>query len=321
MKRRTWMLAALVVLALALAYLGAGYMIYSKLAPVTYGGGEDADNTPARFHMDLDEWPDFDAAPYFMPDYEGVRFPSRQSDIDLAGWYVPGNADAPAIVVTHGVNGCKCQPNVLLVAGMLHRHGFNVLLFDLRDHGESELEDGRAALGNDEYLDVLGAWDWLQASKGFAPERIGVYGQSLGAATTLIAFSEEPQAAALFVDSPYAHLDVLINEELTRNDYPTFLAPAALLAARLVSGDDLLAHGPEEAILRAGGRPIYIVHGTGDTRVNVHHTRDLVSLAETVGADVSVWLPEGVDHVDAEEALPDEYESRLVAFFERALGD
>ena len=41
--------------------------------------------------------------------------------------------------------------------------GFGVLLMDLRDHGDSEGDDARFAGGSEEYLDVLGGWDWVRA--------------------------------------------------------------------------------------------------------------------------------------------------------------
>ena len=78
---------------------------------------------------------------------------------------------------------------------------------------------------------------------------------------------------------------------------------------------------PKDAINNDAGRPIYIVHGTGDTRIDVHHTRQLAELAAQVGANVTVWIPEGVGHVEAEFASPDEYEQRLVTFFRESLND
>jgi len=190
----------------------------------------------------------------------------------------------------------------------------------MREHGESDIEDGRAAIGNEEYQDLLGAWDWLINEKQFDPKRIGVYGESLGAGTTLIAFGQEPRLAAAFVDSPYSDLPQIITEELARNGYPTLLMPAAIIAARIASGDNLVAFSPKDAINNAAGRPIFIVHGTNDERINVHHTQQLAALAKQTNANVTVWMPEGVGHVMAEFALPDEYEQRLVTFFRGALG-
>ena len=91
--------------------------------------------------------------------------------------------------------------------------------------------------------------------------------------------------------------------------------------ARIVAGDNLTAFSPKDAINNAAGRPIYIVHGTGDTRIDVHHTRQLAELAVQTGANVTVWIPEDVGHVEAEFALPDEYERRLVTFFLESLTD
>ncbi len=319
MKRRVGIALAVIVVLLLTAYLGVSYVVYDRLSRITPGGGVNASNVPSAFTMTYPEWASFDVRPYFMPEYENVRIPSRQQGITLAGWYVPGKPGAPVIVVTHGINGCKCDPNVLTVAGMLHHNGFSVLLYDLRNHGQSDVDNGRTAVGNKEYQDTLGAWDWLIAVKGFSPAQIGLYAESLGAATTLIAFSQEPRVAATWVDSPFADLKLVMDEELARNHYPTILADGSIFIAKVVGGDDLLAYNPSDAILNDAGRPLFIVHGTADKRIDVHHTQMLANLAAESGANVTVWMPAGVPHVAAEFDLPAEYERRMVEFFTAAL--
>jgi len=310
--------AGLAVL-LAAAYLGVGYFLYGKLSTVTQNP-QNAVNTPAHFTVTEPGFANFDAAPYQLPNYEAVRFPSRTPGLMLAGWYVPCDAAAPVVLITHGLGSCKCEGANLVLAALLHRHGFNVLLYDLRNHGESDHDNGRTGIGNKEYLDTLGAWDWLNTVKGFAPGRIGVYGASLGAGTTLIAFGQEPRMAALFVDSPYADLQQVIDERVGNMGIPTFLVPGGLLMARLVDGVDLLGHSPKEAIVHDAGRPIFIVHGTADLSINIHHSYDLAALAAQTGANVSTWYPAGRGHVpDALLGQTAEYEQRLVAFFSTAL--
>ncbi|HSG26763.1 MAG TPA: alpha/beta fold hydrolase [Anaerolineales bacterium] len=320
MKKNLVRIAAGVATLLVVAYFIIGYVVYDKLSKVEPGGGENAGNTPASFQNTIDEWPDFDVSLYLMGGFEAVRIPSRQEGLELAGWYIPGDPDAPVVILTHGFGSCKCSPRILTAAGMLNQNGFAVFMYDMREHGESDIEDGRAAVGTEEYLDLLGAWDWLIHGKGYTPDRIGVYGQSLGAGTTLIAFGQEPQMAAAFVDSPFSDLRVIIMEELVRNDYPTFLVPGALFMAQVVAGDNLTSFGPQEALTNDAGRPIFIVHGTGDTRIDIHHTRDLAALGEEAGANLTVWIPDGVGHVEAEFAYPEEYEQSLVDFFSTALG-
>jgi len=219
--------------------------------------------------------------------YLSVEFPSRQSDITSRGWYIETDRKAPSVVLTHGIRSAKNDAIILIAAGMLAHNGFNVLLYDIRNHGESDKDNGRVAAGNKEYKDVLGAWDYLVKVKGFSPDRVGLYAISLGAGTSLMAFGQEPQVAALYVDSPFLNLPEIIKAELARNNYPTLLWTPATLMARL-SGENLLAQDPANAINNDNGRPIYVVHGTADTRVSVNQTYELESLAKTGGANVIV---------------------------------
>jgi dipeptidyl aminopeptidase/acylaminoacyl peptidase len=246
--------------------------------------------------------------------------PSRDAGITIAGWWLPAaTADAPAVIVVHGFTACRRDHAVLLPAGMLYRNGFSVLLIDLRDHGASTIEDGRFAGGTDEYRDVLGAWDWLRTERGLPAGKIGLVGISLGAATVLLATGQEPGVAAVWEDSSYADLDSAILAELERSNYPTFLAAGGVLAARLLSGDDLVSYSPLDAVHRFAGRPLFITHGEADTRLSVAYARELESAILIDGGDVEAWLIPGAEHTEAMITHVDEYERRLVAFFDRSL--
>lgn len=308
----------IVILAVA-AYAAMGTVIYNQLTDVEGSCDEHLDNTPDRFDLHPD-WPDLDLSPYFMPDYEVVRFPSREPGIDIAGWWIASDRDAPAVILVDGLGGCKHSIAVLVPAGMLWRNGFNVLLLDLRDTGDSTTEDGRSAIGNEEYLDVLGAWDWLVEVQGFAHERIGLFANSLGGATGLYAFSEEPRVAALFLQSTFGNLQQIIAAELTRNDYPAFLAQSAIAMGRVVGGDNLVAHDPISAIQQAGARPVYIVHSQADTRIVVEQSQQLAAAAESAGVNLTTWFPAQSEHVQTPAVYPEEFEHRLVGFFQGTVG-
>jgi fermentation-respiration switch protein FrsA (DUF1100 family) len=256
-----------------------------------------------------------------MPKYEEVRIASRDPRIALSGWYVPGalGRSGPAVVVVHGLSSCKRQGGVLLPAGMLHRHGFSVLLVDLRDHGESAFEDGRYAGGTEEYLDVLGAWDWLQL-RGHPAQRIGLLGRSMGAASVLIAAGEEPRVAATWEDSGYAAVDEAIHDELVRQRYPTWLAPAGILAARVIAGDDIASRSPLGAVTKLHGRPLFITHGDRDESFSVRFAYELADAVRRSGGRVELWIVRGAGHVQAAQLVPQEYERRLADFFARTLG-
>lgn len=327
--RRIVVAAAATVLTIsALGYGAASAVVYEKLSKVS-GDCPPAweANDPTGFELIAFEGglveghADFDTTPYLMPAPETVTIPSRDAGIDVSGWYVPADApDAPTVIVVHGLTACKHDHAVLLPAGMLHRNGFSVLLIDLRDHGDSTVEDRRYAGGTEEYRDVLGAWDWLQSEKGVPAHRIGLAGVSLGAATVLIATGHEPRVAATWEDSSYAALPSMIRDELAREGYPTFLESGAGLVAQVMSGDDITSYSPLDGIRQLAGRPIFITHGDRDERISIRYGHDLVTAAEAAGSTPGTWFVAGSGHTQAMVDQPAEYERHLVEFFAGTIG-
>lgn len=309
----------MIVLLAGVGYIGIGLSLHGLLTDVS-NGCRNRSNRPDVFSDVTDYFDPVnpDLTQYFMEEYETVTFESREAGLNLSGWYVPGDAGGAAVISVHGIGSCKYSVVNLTQAGMLNKAGFSVLVMDVRDAGDSDFEDGRSAIGNEEYLDVLGGFDWLQETKGHETAQIGVLGNSLGAATALIAFSQEPELAAAFVDSPFDNLPQIIREELAREGYPQFLYASGLIAARL-RGDDIAFNNPYNAIDNANGRPIFITHGTADTRIGVHHTEQLQQRGIDQGADVTVWIAEGYEHVKMAGQTAEEYEGRLVSFFDKAL--
>jgi uncharacterized protein len=311
-------LAIVLAAILVLGYGAASAVVWDKLTKVDGGCHRAwATNDPTRFTVDE---PVVDTTPYLMPVPEAVSIPSRDPGIQVSGWWVPADdPSAPAVVVVHGHTACKRDPDVLLPAGMLHRAGISVLLIDLRDHGDSTREDGRYAGGTEEYRDVLGAWDWLQSVKDVPADRVGLLGISLGAATVLIAAGDEPGVAATWEDSSYADISVAIRAELRRNKYPEFLEVGGVLMARVISGDDLESRSPLMAVQNMTGRKLFITHGTADDRLSVAYAHELIAAAAAAGVDLDSWIVPGATHTRAMRTDHEEYERRLVGFFERAL--
>jgi len=332
---RRWVvgLLAVLVILVVLAYLGASAYVYDQLSAVPPRCNDDAArlaNNPTSFHVKVGETDvEVDTAPYFMPEPGTVSFPSRgEPDITIAAWWVPseassasenGVATAPAVIFVHGHQSCRHEPEVLLAGGMLHRAGFSVFFIDLRDQGDSTIEDGRYAGGADEYRDVLGAYDWLRA-KGIPAERIGVAGQSLGAATAMIAAGEEPGIAAVWEDSGFGDIRQALRDELEFRGFPAILEPGGILMGRIIAGDDLAAHSPIDEVRKLDGRPIFITHGSADQHLFVHFATDLADAVENDGGRVEPWIIEGAGHTRGITLQTAEYDRLSVEFFTRALG-
>jgi len=329
--RRRWVAAGLAVVAmLALLLYGVtSFVVYDTVG--TAPGAcdpHDVANTPDKYAVR----PGYDQAiadANLMPVPEDVTFASRDPGMPgarLAGWWIPaGSADAPAVILVHGIKSCRREANVLVPAGMLHRAGFSVFLMDLRDHGDSKGDDGRFSAGTEEHLDVLGAWDWLVA-KGLPTGRIGIVGMSFGSMNAIIAGGQEPRVRAVWADSATTRMDIAMgNYVVDQLHDPTglsrILVPGALVWARVVAGDDLTKFNPIEEVDTYGGRSIAFVHGALDPILPASMSIELHDRAVKAGATTpDAWIVPHAAHTEAVFKDPAGYERRLVAFFTAALG-
>src|SRR5262249_21749512 len=151
------------------------------------------------------------------------------------------------------------------------------------------------------------------------PEKIGLFGTSLGAATVLIAMGEEPKVAAVWEDSSYADIYVAINAELVRNGYPTMLTDGGILMGKLISNYDITSKNPLMAMKKLNNRPLFITHGSADTRLSVQYAYDLVAAAKAQGETINPWIVDGSAHVMAMFDHTADYEQKLVTFFKTNL--
>ena len=140
---------------------------------------------------------------------------------------------------------------------MLANAGFNVIVFDLRDHGESSIDDNRVSGGQDEWVDVIAVFDWLIENQGAEADKIGIYGNSMGAGTAAIAFTLDDRIQSVWLESGYSDMGDIVVEELEFQGYPTFLGGAGIFAGKIIAGQNLIEHYPLEAATEIGDRHIY----------------------------------------------------------------
>ena len=130
----------------------------------------------------------------------------------------------------------------------------------------------------------------------------------------------EPAIAATWADSGFADLNVMVDDNLANNGLPAWLDGGVMLWARFISGDDLTSRRPLDAVAKLGTRPLAIVQGLADDRLNVHHAKDLAAMHATSVPGFEPWLVPRAVHLQAAFAEPAEYERRLVEFFGANLG-
>jgi pimeloyl-ACP methyl ester carboxylesterase len=242
---------------------------------------------------------------------EDVTFRTNDG-LTLRGWYFPSAGDRAAVLV-HGrhsnrLEGGKAEP----IANFLIVHGYSVLLFDMRGHGNSEGD--RFSMGYLERRDVATAIEFLQR-RGFAETRIALIGISMGAGTALQELLIHPNVGAVIADSAYTELPALVSEDLELiASVPSWFTPGVLLWSKLAFGLDADQVRPIDIVRAHPERPILLIHCDKDELIPLHHARELFAASKNPGTEL--WIATGCQHAWAFNIHPVEWQARVEAFLD-----
>ena len=227
--------------------------------------------------------------------YEDVQFPA-QDGVRIAGWFVPAPADSTrkgaTIVIVHGWLWNRLgmladdflsdllgsgPVDLLRLAYALHRHGYHVLMYDVRNHGESASAPP-VSFGQEEAKDLLGALGYLNGRSDIDPARIGVIGFSMGANGLLYALPQTTQIKAGIAVQPVsaAPFSQRIAHDLL-GPLSKLVLPVVELMYQGAGGLYWRAYQPSFAAAGAGETPLLFVQGNGDRWGDVE---DVARMAE-----------------------------------------
>ncbi len=137
----------------------------------------------------------------FMPSavglqYEDIYFKTRDK-LQLNGWFIPAEDAKATLLFIHG-NAGNIGDRIDKFK-YFHEMGMNVFIFDYRGYGKSLGRPTETGL----YTDAEAAYDYLTVTKGIVPDKIVVYGASLGGAVAIDLVSKQ-KVAGLIVDSSFS---------------------------------------------------------------------------------------------------------------------
>jgi pimeloyl-ACP methyl ester carboxylesterase len=213
---------------------------------------------------------------------ENVEFVSSDG-IALRGWWSRGDPAKPAIIFAHGLNRSRVE--LLERAAESNRKGYGVLLFDLRNHGES----GQAytTLGILESRDVCAASAFLRKT---APQRAQVlWGVSMGASSALLAAKQCPGFTAAISDSSFLSFRETVAHHLglyfRLPAFPIANTIVGLTAVRVgINPDD----GDVEAAVKQTRMPILFIAGGDDRRMPPAVAERLLKASSATGSRLLV---------------------------------
>jgi uncharacterized protein len=263
--------------------------------------------TSARFHFR--DRNDGKTPQSFGLDYQAIEFHSSDG-ILLKGWYVPAGPNAHGtIVYCHGRNRSRVEMLPMEVFG--HSLGYNGLLFDFRDSGESGGKIG--TLGYKERLDVIAAVHYALGPKE-AARPIVLWGVSMGASAALMAASETSDVAAVISDSSFLSFrHVIVHHAHLFFHLPSFpIVDEAIYLSAWRGGFWPSDFDLRKAVERINPRPILFIAVQGDRRITPAVARELYSYSNSPEKELIV-LP-GHRHGEGFTSGHEQYERAVKKF-------
>ena len=209
-------------------------------------------------------------------------------------WIPATKSNAPALLYFHGNSSNNGDLNEL--AAIFYRLEVSVLLIDYRGYGKSSPifpSESRA------YEDAVAAWQYLTQVQQIEPERIFVYGHSLGGAIAIELATRHPEMAGLITEGTFTSI---------------------IDMAKLMPGIKLFPLGwlvtqrfDSIAKIKSLRVPVLIIHGTADEVIPLSMSHELYQTAPELK---QLEIIEGAGHNDLPELNVDEYLQTLDRFIQ-----
>jgi dienelactone hydrolase len=240
--------------------------------------------------------------------FEDVQF--RTTDgLLLQGWYIPSKNGA-AVIAFPGRSGPQKQ------ARMLARHGYGVLLFDRRGEGESDGDPNAFGWGGER--DLYAAAAYLRSRPDLDPNRIGAIGLSVGGEMLIHAAAHSDAFAAVVSEgaSGQSLRDELANPGL-RDRLLDLPAQISLVAAMTVFTDQLPPPSLKSEVAKIAPAAVFFVYG--ERGQGGSEEKPNQGFYEAAREPKQLWgVPKG-QHIAGITTQPEEYERRVIGFFDAAL--
>lgn len=201
---------------------------------------------------------DFDQTPETIGlKYEVVAVKTKDG-INISGWYIPAEKERGVLLFCHGNAGnISHRLDSIKIFNSLH---LSIFIFDYRGYGNSEGKPSEQGT----YLDAEAAWNFLTNIKNKSPEKIVIFGRSIGGAVAAeTALRKNP--AALIIESGFKSIP-----EIGAHHYPWL--PVKLIAKYKYSTIDKIG------LIKC---PKLIIHSPDDEIVPFKHGKELYEKASS----------------------------------------
>lgn len=257
--------------------------------------------------------PEETPADYGLP-FEDVTATSSDG-LKLAGWFVPSQNGA-VILMQHGYKSTRKE--LLNEAEMMYRHGYGALLTTVRAHDHSDGE--MITFGMNEVKDMDTWYQYLVSREDVDADRIGILGNSYGGMLVIQYAAQNENIKAVVANSSFSSLNDTVSTSVTYfTDLPAFpFAPLIVFWAERETGFKTEDIDATKWIAQISPRPVFLMQGGADVVISAESGQRLYDAA---GEPKELWFDPELGHVQFDTERAEEYERRVVQFFDRYLLD
>ncbi len=166
-----------IIAVLVIAYAGLGLTLFFMQSKFLYRPLREVANTPEDIGIE----------------FENVTLETADG-VKLNAWYIPAKEAKMTMLFCHG-NGGNIMHRLDSI-NLFNKLGLNCLIFDYRGYGQSEGKTTEQGT----YTDAMTAYKWLTETKKISPEKIIVFGRSLGGSVAAYV-AERMKVRALVLES------------------------------------------------------------------------------------------------------------------------
>lgn len=249
---------------------------------------------------------------YLRKDYNIL---SKQGFIIKASFIEPDEYsrpcfEMPVVIYLHGNSSSRLEG--LKVAPELLKRDINLFVFDFAGCGLSEGD--YISLGWHEKEDLRLIVNFLERLPGVG--KIGLWGRSMGAATSLMYSHSDNRISCICLDSPFSDFSKLAKELCKRQvNLPGFIVDTALsiINSTIKSKNDVdvnklcpILYASKTVV------PAFFLHASSDELIGISHSLDLF---EVYGGEKSLNICEGNHNSSRQKHISD----KIGKFFSRIL--
>lgn len=277
-----------------------GFMLFTKLLDsVMLAKAQDYD-TSIQIEKDHNLYGNFDEIEKeetIIKSFDGY---------ELSATYIPLEGSNKYVIISHGYTYTRMGS--VKYALMFRRLGFNCLIYD--DRGCGKNKQFEITMGYNESRDLLEVIKYLRAR--FSKDiYLGLHGESLGAALSLIALEKAENIRFLVSDCGFCDLyKLFVYQCKIRTHLPGFVIKGVSRACKKKYGFRVEEVSPYKSI-RNTKTPICFFHGKNDTLIPYEHCKILY---DSCTAYKEIHLVENADHAQSFVKNQEDYEKTVKAF-------